>query len=55
MAFAKPANKSTEGVQKMHSYHEHFDKAEIDLEELFPKQESQKKPALMYSRAMKQL
>lgn len=39
----------------MHNYHEHFDSEEINLEDLFPKQESQKKPALMYSRAMKQL
>jgi hypothetical protein len=39
----------------MHNYHEHFDSAEIDLEELFPKHESKKTPALMYSRAMKQL
>jgi hypothetical protein len=37
------------------SHQEHFDAHEIDMEELFPKTESQKKPAVMYGRALKQL
>jgi hypothetical protein len=37
------------------SHHEHFSEQVIDMEELFPKTESQKKPAVMYGRAIKQL